>query len=980
MVHAIDIATDSPYSAVHLRRFFSLKWQALLLLSLVLIAINGMFYWLQSQHLRDEFAHARMSARDLHLKLFQGLVEDTAEQLLTVSELVPLLSGMKDALRKPLEPNNMAAFEASWPFLQIVEGIDLVIFFDGHGNILSSWGDTSVLAKADHLQQISRDVVLSEQPSLSIECNDTCKQLVFVPVLGDDAVSGAILLASSLAQPIVQFSDLTNTNIGVALPVPTAATELQPDRVPGRHLTNWGLRVVALTRFDALFPVVKMASEQHRERPNTAVPMHIQSADRTFEITLSELNSGATASGGYFFIVDDISEQVLQIQDAEKSVFTVGVAGLVLSELALLAVLWAPLSRLRRIASALPLLAIQRFSEVKKAIKNEDPSRTIVNEIHLLEYSALLLAVQLERLNGEVQENTQSLNEKVADLAKERDFVKGLLETAQVIVLTQDRTGTVKLVNPYTQTLTGYGGDTLIGRSFSFFSVDSARERDSAMQIRDVARGILHHYQHESILVCRDGSTRCITWLHSHLHPQDEGDPVILSVGLDVTARKQAEKHVTWLADHDPLTGLVNRRRFQMDFDRVIRLANRYQRRGALLFIDMDHFKYVNDSMGHQMGDLLLKTVAEEIHGLMRDTDIVARFGGDEFAVLMPEIDRDAAVAVATKINARLKSLSIPSLDPSFRISTSIGVALFPDHGATVDELLANADLAMYHVKENRRGDLYVFSEGERARERLQLYFYWKNRIDHAFAADRFILHYQPIINVKSGTIVHYEALLRMLDDDGSALPPQTFIAVAEKSGLIRSIDHFVLSKAITSLASIFGIGSDVKLAINLSAFAFTDPEFLPLLKHLISTTDVRTEQLIFEITETAALADFSAACTLIDTIRKMGCRFALDDFGSGFSSFYYLRQLPVDYVKIDGAFIRNLATNHDDQLLVKAISDIAKGFGKETIAEFVESEETLEMLRTYDVNFAQGYHIGRPRKMAAGGRGQEIAASRYAR
>lgn len=979
MVHAIDITSHSSYSAVRLRRFFSLKWQALLLLSLVLIAINGMFYWLQSQHLRDEFTHARNIARDLHLKLFQGLVEDTAEQLLTVSELVPLLSGMKDALRNPLEPSNMAAFEASWPFLQIVEGVDSVIFFDRHGNILSSWGDTSLLAKADHLQKISRQVVLSEQPSLSIECNDTCKQLVFVPVLGDDEVSGAILLVSSLAQPIVQFSDLTNTNIGIALPLFTSATDIQADRVPGRHLTNWALRVVALTRFDALFPVVKAASEQYRDKPNTAVPVHIQLEDRQYEVTLFELNSGNAASGGYFFIVDDISEHIAQIRDAEKSVFTVGVAGLILSELALLAILWAPLSRLRRTASALPLLAMQRYSEAKDAIKSEDPSRTIANEIHLLEDSALLLAAQLERLNGEVQANTQSLNEKVADLAKERDFIKGLLETAQVIVLTQDATGTVKLVNTYTQSLTGYSSEILIGRSFACFGIDSARERDSAAQIRDVARGVLHHYQHESILVCRDGTARYITWLHSHLHPQHDDDPVILSVGLDVTARKQAEKHVTWLADHDSLTGLVNRRRFQMDFDRVIRLANRYQRRGALLFIDMDHFKYVNDSMGHQVGDLLLKAVAEEIHGLMRESDIVARFGGDEFAVLMPEIERDDAVAVAAKINARLKKLSVPSLDPSFRISTSIGVALFPDHGATVDELLANADLAMYHVKENRRGDLYVFSESERARERLQLYFYWKNRIDHAFATDRFVLHYQPIINVKSGKIVHYEALLRMLDDDGSALTPQAFIAVAEKSGLIRSIDHFVLSNAITSLVSIFGADSNVKLAINLSAYAFTDPEFLPLLKHLISTTDVRTEQLIFEITETAALADFSAACSLIDTIRAMGCRFALDDFGSGFSSFYYLRQLPVDYVKIDGAFIRNLATNQDDQLLVKAISDIAKGFGKETIAEFVENEETLAMLRTYDVNFAQGYHIGRPRKMVADGRGKEIAASRYA-
>lgn len=318
------------------------------------------------------------------------------------------------------------------------------------------------------------------------------------------------------------------------------------------------------------------------------------------------------------------------------------------------------------------------------------------------------------------------------------------------------------------------------------------------------------------------------------------------------------------------------------------------------------------------------------------------------------------------KINKCLGSIRTPLIDKSHRTTSSIGIAIYPEHGTDDKELLSNADLAMYQAKSHGRGRWHLYSQSDETRRHFENQMYWRNKINEALTNNTFELHYQPIVSLKDQSISHYEVLIRMRDDDGNIVLPTPFINVAEKAGIIHSIDHFVLEKAIQQIKQKNQLGQSIKLAVNLSAHAFSDDKLFELLKSLLDSSKISPQQLIFEITETAALSDLTGAAELINKIRSLGCCFALDDFGVGFSTFYYLKELPVDYVKIDGSFIQKLPSNRNDQILVKAITEIAKEFGKKIIAEFVEDCETMDLLKKYNVDYVQGFYVGIPDQKVA--------------
>jgi len=422
---------------------------------------------------------------------------------------------------------------------------------------------------------------------------------------------------------------------------------------------------------------------------------------------------------------------------------------------------------------------------------------------------------------------------------------------------------------------------------------------------------------------------------------------------------QKSETELIWQAEHDSLTGLKNRHRFRQDFKQILKNSKRFDHEGALLYFDLDHFKYVNDTSGHQAGDVLLKLVAEQIKKTIRSTDICARLGGDEFALILPETEKDGAMKLADKIQEMLAEISLPSEEYVHRTSASIGIVMFPTYGDNVEELVSNGDIAMYHAKDNGRGNTYLFSDANSAREQIHERLRWKDIIENALNENRLMLYFQPILDTRSNTISHHEALLRVIQDNGEILPPGTFIAEAEQAGLINLVDYHVLELALQYLSE--QKGSVNKIAVNISGKTINDENLVSHIINLISTYQVAPESIIFEITETAAVADILVASKIMKDINSIGCQFALDDFGIGFSSFYYLKQLPAQYIKIDGAFIRNITSNLDDQLFVQAITTVSSGLGKKTVAEFVENQEALDLIREYGVDYAQGYHIGKP-------------------
>jgi diguanylate cyclase (GGDEF)-like protein/PAS domain S-box-containing protein len=443
-------------------------------------------------------------------------------------------------------------------------------------------------------------------------------------------------------------------------------------------------------------------------------------------------------------------------------------------------------------------------------------------------------------------------------------------------------------------------------------------------------------------------------------HNDEQGNPAYFSaIARDISDQKEFEAKLVHLASHDALTGLYNRRRLEEEVERELAKVRRFGGTAALLFVDLDGFKYVNDTLGHRSGDELLSGVAHLIQAELRETDILARFGGDEFAILLPLTNRAAAETLAEAVNGAVSSFALSAGGHAVRCTASIGIAVAPDHGTTLHELLANADIAMYKAKEARDG-FSMFAPKLLSPSTFGAQMIWENQIREALEQEQFVLYAQPIRGLQDGSL-QYELLVRMTAEPGLLAYPDQFLPVAERSTLIHRIDRWVVREAIRLIADRAAAGQDMTFEVNLSAKAFSDDHLLPLIRDELASTGADPTRLILEITETAAIADITRAQEFIRELRSLGCKFAIDDFGVGFSSFYYLKHLPVDYLKIDGSFIRNLPNDPADQHLVQSMIQLARGLGKLTVAEFVSDEETATLLRTLGVDFGQGFFLGRP-------------------
>ncbi|MDH5546118.1 MAG: EAL domain-containing protein [Gammaproteobacteria bacterium] len=457
-----------------------------------------------------------------------------------------------------------------------------------------------------------------------------------------------------------------------------------------------------------------------------------------------------------------------------------------------------------------------------------------------------------------------------------------------------------------------------------------------------------------------------LLWIRHIANFEENSDGVLIARGLliDITEEKHNADHISYLATHDSLTGLINRHQFFQEIKTQVQMANRYGHQSALLFIDLDQFKYINDTFGHFAGDECLIQVAKTLHASIRMSDILCRLGGDEFAIILPIVKHGEAEEFAHLLLQRLNEKKITYSGHHSYISASIGIVLFPLHGKNPDDLLAKADLAMYNAKNLGRNRYFSYRDDSGEDNFMEKKIHWATEIKSALSEDRFRLHYQPIIDLQTDSLSHYEVLLRMLDRNGNIIEPSDFIDVAERFGLIYDIDKWVIENAIRMQNYLNIAGHSPAFAINLSGFFFGSEECLRYVRKQIELYRIDPTKLIFEVTETVALRDLEKATTFIDSLRKLGCRFALDDFGVGFASFQYLKNLTIDYIKIDGHFIRDLHIEPQDLVFVKAILTVAQSLGIETIAEFVDNHLITAKLKDIGVEKGQGYHWSPPREL----------------
>ncbi|HSS03862.1 MAG TPA: EAL domain-containing protein [Solirubrobacterales bacterium] len=432
-------------------------------------------------------------------------------------------------------------------------------------------------------------------------------------------------------------------------------------------------------------------------------------------------------------------------------------------------------------------------------------------------------------------------------------------------------------------------------------------------------------------------------------------------------AAEKTEADLRFLADHDPLTGLLNRRSFRVKLDRHVSFSDRYGGQGAVMIIDIDGLKGVNDKLGHQPGDNLIRRVADILRERVRATDIVARLSGDEFAVLMPQTDTGGALQLGEDLRAEVAE-GFPDGSDLGTATISVGITMFGSKaGSGAEAVLLAADQAMYRAKEEGRNRIALFhgpDEGKRAPRRAQT---TSARIRDALTQDRLSLATQPIRSLASGGVERYELLLRMTGDNGELLPAAAFIEVAERSGMVQELDRWVVGQALEIIAERQRVGEPVSLHVNISGVSLTDISVLDFIERRLDEGDADPSRCTFEITQTARVEDYDTAAGFADRLTEFGCEVAIDDYGAGFGPFNYLKKFPFDVIKIDGSFIREMPRSDADQLTVKAIVQIARGLGKRTIAEYVQDDDTTKLLREYGVDMAQGFHLGRPVDAAEG-------------
>jgi diguanylate cyclase (GGDEF)-like protein/PAS domain S-box-containing protein len=551
-----------------------------------------------------------------------------------------------------------------------------------------------------------------------------------------------------------------------------------------------------------------------------------------------------------------------------------------------------------------------------------------------------------------------------AQLRDAENRYRDLVETAHDLVWTLDAAGAITYINRACATIYGYEPEDMLRRPFhEFRSPDHPPVDEEAI---DELRQGRDRVKFETVHVDVEGKPHFLSF-SAKSHKDTAGRVVRISgTARDITEQKAFQHQLSYHAEHDALTGLFNRNYFQQELERTVARVARNESDCALFYIDLDQFKYINDTLGHAAGDRLLVDMAALLSSHVREGDLLARFGGDEFTLLLYNIDKRDVLSAAENFRALCDDFKFTDGGRSFNITSSIGVAMIDQQVQSAEEVLSHADLACNIAKQQGRNRANLFNPADRDKAGMAADMGWAARVREMLEHDRFQLAYQPIVMTRTGEVKDYEVLVRMICDDGQIILPGGFMPAAERFGLIHSVDRWIVRRAIRQLSHLHHKGLKTGFSINLSGKAFEDATLLPLIQEMLSSSGLDPTWVTFEITETAAIENLVAAEEFITALKDIGCQFALDDFGSGFSSFAYLKHLPVDKLKIDGGFVKGMAHSSVDQAMVESMNQVAHALGKITIAECVENERTLQILNQMGVDCAQGNHIGRPRETLA--------------
>ncbi|MDD5773047.1 MAG: EAL domain-containing protein [bacterium] len=534
------------------------------------------------------------------------------------------------------------------------------------------------------------------------------------------------------------------------------------------------------------------------------------------------------------------------------------------------------------------------------------------------------------------------------------------------IMFFSDTNGLIEYVNPMYEKFTGYLKNEMIGEYFEILLGEISDYGDK--NLLDIInedkkwQGVIKNKK-------KDGE---VYWAYCTISPIKDSEGKInhfIGVQEDVTDKIMSEEKIQFLSSYDEMTGVNNRSSFMGNVNNI--LSSGKKQNSVFMLINIDYFRAINETYGHKIGDECLHKIAGILKNVLdnysknksnpegKEIFTIGRISGDEFAIFYPYINREETLNIAEEVRKNVENAAFANV--LLHLTVSIGIVFYPDDGLTSKELLTKADVSMFRAKDKGKNCYHIYSPEDHDLEKIHSKIKLKETVESALKNNRLEVWYQPIVDLKNNKIRHYEGLVRIREENNTVIFPRLFIDVAEQFGLVGSIDRIVARKIMKTQVLMKQKQQDLFFNINLSGKDLGDKDLLSFLKSSISELKANPNHLIFEITETVAVQNVTNAVWFINELTSMGCRFALDDFGSGFSSFFYLKDMAIDYIKIDGSFIKRLYRSPKNQLFVKAIVDVAQGMGIKTVAEFVEQEETLELLKGLGVDYAQGYLIGKP-------------------
>jgi len=927
--------------------FLGLHWKGFLWVSILLIGLSTVFYILNHYYLVSQFRSQRQTEIMYLKRQVDVLLNRTTDRLVRLSgALASLFDSDEIQVHQSLdEISDFNPAKANYAKLGFELDIHEIGFFTTGANLVWHWnqsGDQGNIATKEWLLQKVIEVENEEKPISFLICTPDCLLYAFVPILEHGHKIGVMTISQSIADFIIEFNVVTNTDFVLSMPLQKGS---QYD-----VLNQWSSRIVGISNAEKITPLLKNMTERFNNPLLFEDGLIVTWNKTSYDIHYIPLSNFLNVKEGAIFFISDVTDRLDRIDSSVRQGLFITIITLFIAELGLIFLVGVPTRRIKELSQRLPLLAAGSYHQARDYFISHQKPKLLRDEVDILYDSALTLSEKLDA-------NSKAIAKKNLELEMERDFIQGLLTSAQVLVVTQTRSGLIRMANEFAEQLTGLSANQLYGKKFTDLISDQKSSKIINEQLVNMSKNGQQRFEHEHTLISGSNEKHQIVWVHAPLKTEHADGSAILSVGLDVTKRVEAESKMRWLADHDQLTGLVNRRRFQEEISRVMVECNRNHQTSALLIFDLDHFKEINDTSGHAAGDSLLRLITKEIQKRARKSDIVARLGGDEFGILMPHTNGKGATVFAQELIELVRGMIFPYGEKRYRLGVSIGIALLPHHGNDIHELMTNADMAMFEAKRAGRSQVQLFTYDQRHADQLSQNIYWKDILLHALKDDQLFFHLQPIINITTGEIIYHEALLRLHLHNGHIASPCEFLDSGQRAGLSYDIDLYVIRLALKVLMN----DKTKRLSINLSTSVFSNDNWVRLLIEAVTQDNLDPKRLIFEITETAIIADMEKATKIASIIIQYGFKFAVDDFGAGFSSLYYLKQLPVAYVKLDRSLVRHIVINKDERDFVNAITTMIHAFGKQVVGEGVEDNETLAILKDLNVDFAQGFYIGHP-------------------